>query len=156
MSSRDVPLRKAARRCIRNSSGRFRAHRIAKVIKLRVARGTKPWEETPVETIDKPWRGTRYVAQVEEVHRCLRAGLAESPVMPLDETVALVRAKENAQALPLLASISAEHATDANLQVSLASTYRWRLTPNLPTIDDGGPWPSYASPSRSSASTTRS
>ena len=57
---------------------------------LRVARGTKPWEETPVETIDKPWRGTRYVAQVEEVHRCLRAGLAESPVMPLDETVRLV------------------------------------------------------------------
>ena len=36
------------------------------------------------------WRGTRYVAQVEEVHRCLRAGLAESPAMPLDETVALV------------------------------------------------------------------
>ncbi len=57
---------------------------------LRLARGTRPWDETPIETIDKPWRGTRYVAQVEEVHRCLRAGLAESPVMPLDETVALV------------------------------------------------------------------
>ena len=57
---------------------------------LRLARGTRPWEETPIETIDRPWRGTRYVAQVEEVHRCLRAGLAESPVMPLDETVALV------------------------------------------------------------------
>jgi tetratricopeptide (TPR) repeat protein len=37
--------------------------------------------------------------------------------------IALVRAKENAQALPLLASISAEHATDAKLQSSLASTY---------------------------------
>ena len=57
---------------------------------LRVARGTRPWEETPVETIARPWRGTRYVAQVEEVHRCLRAGLAESPVMTLDETVSLV------------------------------------------------------------------
>ena len=57
---------------------------------LRVARGTRAWEETPVEVVDLPWRGTRYVAQVEEVHRCLRAGLAESPVMPLDETVALV------------------------------------------------------------------
>ena len=57
---------------------------------LRVARGTRPWEETPVEVIDKPWRGSRYVHQVEEVHRCLRAGLAESAVMPLDETVALV------------------------------------------------------------------
>jgi predicted dehydrogenase len=57
---------------------------------LRLARGTRPWEETPVEIIDRPWRGSRYVAQVEEVHRCLRVGLAESPVMPLDETVALV------------------------------------------------------------------
>ena len=57
---------------------------------LRIARGTGPWEETPVEVVDLPWRGSRYVAQVEEVHRCLRAGLAESPVMPLDETVALV------------------------------------------------------------------
>jgi len=57
---------------------------------LRLGRGTRPWEETPIEMIDRPWRGTRYVAQVEEVHRCLRAGLAESPAMPLDETVALV------------------------------------------------------------------
>jgi predicted dehydrogenase len=57
---------------------------------LQLARGTRPPEETPVEVIDRPWRGNRYVHQVEEVHRCLRAGLAESPVMPLDETVALV------------------------------------------------------------------
>ncbi len=57
---------------------------------LRVARGTKPWEETPVDVIDKPWRGSRYVAQVEEVQRCLRAGLTESAVMSLDETVAIV------------------------------------------------------------------
>ena len=57
---------------------------------LQLARGTRAWEETPVEVIDKPWRGNRYVHQVEEVHRCLRAGLAESPAMPLDETVALV------------------------------------------------------------------
>jgi hypothetical protein len=57
---------------------------------LKLARGTRPWEETPIEVIERPWRGTRYVAQVEEVHRCLRAGLAESPVMPLDESVALV------------------------------------------------------------------
>jgi predicted dehydrogenase len=57
---------------------------------LRLARGTRAPEDTPVEVIDRPWRGNRYVAQVEEVHRCLRAGLAESPVMPLDESVALV------------------------------------------------------------------
>jgi predicted dehydrogenase len=57
---------------------------------LRVMRGVRGWEDTPVQVIDKPWRGNRYVAQVEEVNRCLRAGLAESPAMPLDETVALV------------------------------------------------------------------
>jgi predicted dehydrogenase len=57
---------------------------------LRVARGTRAPEDTPVELVERPWRGSRYVAQVEEVHRCLRAGLPESPVMPLDETVALV------------------------------------------------------------------
>jgi len=58
---------------------------------LRLVRGTRsPEEDVPVEIIDRPWRGTRYVAQVEEVHRCLRAGLPESPVMPLDETVKLV------------------------------------------------------------------
>ena len=57
---------------------------------LRVYRGSMPPEEAPVEVIDKPWRGNRYVGQVEEVHRCLRAGLAESPSMTLAESVALV------------------------------------------------------------------
>ena len=57
---------------------------------LRVVRGAGPSELAPVEVIDRPWRGSPYVAQVEEVHRCLRAGLAESPVMPLYESVALV------------------------------------------------------------------
>ena len=57
---------------------------------LRVYRGSMPPEEAPVEVIDKPWRGNRYVGQIEEVHRCLRAGLAESPSMTLDESVALV------------------------------------------------------------------
>jgi hypothetical protein len=56
--------------------------------RLRVVRGTQ--DDSPVEFVARPWRGNRYVAQVEEVHRCLRAGLAESPVMPLDESVELV------------------------------------------------------------------
>jgi predicted dehydrogenase len=56
--------------------------------RLRVVRGTQ--DDSPVEFVARPWRGNRYVAQVEEVQRCLRAGLAESPVMPLDESVALV------------------------------------------------------------------
>ncbi|HEX7688153.1 MAG TPA: Gfo/Idh/MocA family oxidoreductase [Burkholderiaceae bacterium] len=58
--------------------------------RLELRRGTGPWEEQPVEVLDRPWRGNRYVPQIEEVHRCLRAGLAESPAMPLDESVALV------------------------------------------------------------------
>jgi predicted dehydrogenase len=56
--------------------------------RLRVVRGTQ--EDSPVEFVARPWRGNRYVAQVEEVQRCLRAGLSESPAMPLDETIALV------------------------------------------------------------------
>jgi len=55
---------------------------------LRLVRGTR--DDSPVERLEHPWRGNGYVAQVEEVQRCLRAGLAESPAMPLDESVALV------------------------------------------------------------------
>lgn len=56
--------------------------------RLRVVRGTR--DDSPAELVERPWRGNRYVPQVEEVHRCLRAGLVESPAMPLDESVALV------------------------------------------------------------------
>jgi predicted dehydrogenase len=56
--------------------------------RLHLMRGTR--EDSPREVVDKPWRGNRYVAQVEEVQRCLRAGLAESPAMPLQETLHLV------------------------------------------------------------------
>ena len=41
------------------------------------------------ERIDAPWEGEGLRFQVVEVHRCLRAGLTESPVMPLDETLSL-------------------------------------------------------------------
>jgi predicted dehydrogenase len=37
-----------------------------------------------------PHTGNGYAHQIEEVQRCLRAGLSESPVMPLDETLALM------------------------------------------------------------------
>ena len=56
--------------------------------RLRVQRGNG--DDSPVEFIDLPWGGNRYIAQVEEVQRCLRLGLSESPGMPLDETIALV------------------------------------------------------------------
>jgi predicted dehydrogenase len=35
--------------------------------------------------------GNGYVHEIEEVHRCLREGLAESPLVPLDDTVSLMR-----------------------------------------------------------------
>jgi predicted dehydrogenase len=41
------------------------------------------------ERIDAPWQGEGLRFQAVEVHRCLRAGLTESPVMPLDETLVL-------------------------------------------------------------------
>ena len=40
------------------------------------------------EEVQVPARGNGYVHEVEEVHRCIRAGLTESPVMPLAATVA--------------------------------------------------------------------
>ncbi|MDJ0952414.1 MAG: Gfo/Idh/MocA family oxidoreductase [Acidimicrobiia bacterium] len=40
------------------------------------------------EEVRVPAWGNGYVHEVEEVHRCIRAGLTESPVLPLAETVA--------------------------------------------------------------------
>ncbi len=42
------------------------------------------------EEVLLPARGNGYVHEVDEVHRCIGAGLAESPVMPLDETLAMM------------------------------------------------------------------
>ena len=39
------------------------------------------------EEIERPPTGRGYVHQAEEVHRCLAAGLTESPVMPLADTL---------------------------------------------------------------------
>ncbi|MES2743712.1 MAG: Gfo/Idh/MocA family oxidoreductase [Pseudomonadota bacterium] len=41
-------------------------------------------------TIELPFIGNGYPHQVMEVMRCLRAGLTESPIMPLDESVELM------------------------------------------------------------------
>jgi predicted dehydrogenase len=40
--------------------------------------------------IPAPFRGDGFVHQVEEVHRCLRAGLRQSPIMPLDDSLAVL------------------------------------------------------------------
>jgi predicted dehydrogenase len=42
--------------------------------------------------------GNGYNYQVHEVHRCLRAGLIESAIMPLDETVAIMRTLDQLRA----------------------------------------------------------
>jgi predicted dehydrogenase len=46
--------------------------------------------EPETYTLDVPGHG--YTYQAEEVARCIEAGLTESPVMPLDETVAILGA----------------------------------------------------------------
>jgi hypothetical protein len=43
-----------------------------------------------VRTLTMPLIGNGYAHEAIEVGRCLRAGLRESPVMPLDQTVALL------------------------------------------------------------------
>ncbi len=45
----------------------------------------------PVEVHELPFRSNGYIHEVEEVHKCLRAGRLESEVMPLDETLALMK-----------------------------------------------------------------
>jgi predicted dehydrogenase len=42
------------------------------------------------ETIETGWEGEGLQFEIEEVHRCLAAGATESPVMTLDESVALM------------------------------------------------------------------
>ena len=41
------------------------------------------------ERLERPYEGEGLRLEAAEVHRCLRAGLTESPVMPLDETLTL-------------------------------------------------------------------
>ncbi|QFG26624.1 Gfo/Idh/MocA family protein [Actinomadura sp. WMMB 499] len=53
---------------------------------MTVLRTGAPPEEV---TVDVAGHGFTY--QAEEVARCLRAGLTESPLMPLDETIAILR-----------------------------------------------------------------
>lgn len=47
-------------------------------------------DDGTVRTIDTPYLGNGYVHEVIEAQRCWRAGLLESPAMPLNETLALV------------------------------------------------------------------
>ena len=50
------------------------------------------------ETFDSPVVGNGYGPQVAEVERCLRTGETESPVVPLDETVAIMELLDGVRA----------------------------------------------------------
>lgn len=47
-------------------------------------------DDGTARTIDTPYLGNGYVHEVMEAQRCLKAGLLESPAMPLEETLALM------------------------------------------------------------------
>jgi hypothetical protein len=44
-----------------------------------------------VELIHVPYQGLGYVHEAVEVQRCLAAGLTESPLVPLADTLAVMR-----------------------------------------------------------------
>jgi predicted dehydrogenase len=50
------------------------------------------------ERIDAAWEGEGLRFQVEEVHRCLAAGLLESPTMPWSETIGIARVLDDIRA----------------------------------------------------------
>ena len=50
------------------------------------------------EHVDAGWEGGGLRFQVDEVHRCLDAGLRESPTMPLDETIAIAEVLDTIRA----------------------------------------------------------
>jgi len=50
------------------------------------------------ETIPATEYGSGYGPQIAEVERCLRAGLTESPYVPLDDTVALLEVIDDVRA----------------------------------------------------------
>jgi predicted dehydrogenase len=50
------------------------------------------------ERIDASWHGEGLRFQVEEVHRCLEAGLLESPVMPWHETIGIATVLDDIRA----------------------------------------------------------
>ncbi|HEX6256045.1 MAG TPA: Gfo/Idh/MocA family oxidoreductase [Euzebyales bacterium] len=53
-------------------------------------------DDIDAETVDAPATGNGYSHELDEVHRCLRAGVTESPTMPLDDTVAVMSVLEQA------------------------------------------------------------
>ena len=69
------------------------------VIELPAFMHCPQWLVVNGERIETAWEGEGLRFQVEEVHRCLAEGLTESPVMPLDETVAIARVLDEIRGL---------------------------------------------------------
>jgi hypothetical protein len=57
---------------------------------------SRPGESDQV--IDVPHAGNGYNYEAAEVARCLEAGLLESPMMPLDETLSIMRTMDTVRA----------------------------------------------------------
>ncbi|WP_433082908.1 Gfo/Idh/MocA family protein [Dactylosporangium sp. CA-052675] len=49
------------------------------------------WRQGETEEFDLPYEGKGYQFEAAEVQRCLREGLLESPLIPLDETLDILR-----------------------------------------------------------------
>ncbi len=49
------------------------------------------WDGTTIAACDGPFRANGYEFEAEEVMRCLHAGLTESPLAPLEESLAVMR-----------------------------------------------------------------
>ena len=49
---------------------------------------------TELERFDEPYKGRGLRSAAAEVGRCLRAGLLESPLLPLDETYTIMQAMD--------------------------------------------------------------
>jgi predicted dehydrogenase len=49
------------------------------------------WHDDQLDTISEPVTGRGYAHEIEEVAACLRAGATESALLPLDETLAIMR-----------------------------------------------------------------
>ena len=52
------------------------------------------WHDDQLDTISEPVTGRGYAHEIEEVAACLRAGATESALLPLDETVSIMRQME--------------------------------------------------------------
>jgi len=69
-------------------------------------------DDEPSEVVDLPVVGRGYVHMVEHVHECLAAGLVESPVMPMSDSVAVAEVLDAA-----LDALGAVHRDDATALV---------------------------------------